>query len=128
MRVADDELGGGAYFGDAPASLAAASTTAQNAAAPSPPWHAWVASQGVNDAKLFAGAAPLRTANAAATTAAGPLDGGTSVDIELWQVQRGNGDQLTFQAPGRPGKYVLSILKISDNGDVGAASATIVVK
>jgi hypothetical protein len=42
----------------------------------------------------------------------------------LWQVDRASGSGVDFTVPAERGHYVVSILKIADDGDVGAASVS----
>ncbi|HEV3156047.1 MAG TPA: hypothetical protein VGZ00_01750 [Candidatus Baltobacteraceae bacterium] len=121
IRIAGGDVGNGAYFGDAPLILAASATNSQDSAAPSPAWHAWVAAEGSAGAQFF-GDTPTRAATGAPTVGAAP------VDVQMWSVQRNTSGTIDFQAPAHSGRYVFSILKMSDDGSVGAASIALVVK
>ena len=46
----------------------------------------------------------------------------------LWDVRRAADEAFEVVVPKERGRYVLSLLKISDDGDVGSATATFEVK
>jgi hypothetical protein len=45
-----------------------------------------------------------------------------------WNVDRHSGDALSVPVPASPGKYVISLLKVDDDGRVTAASTDLVVQ
>ncbi|MGH7706645.1 MAG: hypothetical protein ACREM6_01765 [Vulcanimicrobiaceae bacterium] len=122
VRLTDKTTSGPAYFDDAPALLATGTTSSLDAAAPSPPWHAWVALKGSAGAKLFSAGSPLRARSSP------PTVGVATPQTLYWHVERASGGRVTVPLPNHAGRYVLSILKMWDDGDVGAASTTVVVK
>ena len=46
----------------------------------------------------------------------------------LWNVQRVERNEFAVALPTRPGRYTLSVLTMSDDGDAGAASIGVTVQ
>ena len=58
---------------------------------------------------------------------------GTSIAVAAtrvytWRFERTNGSALSVPLPQEPGRYVLSVIKMTDDGDVGAASIALTVQ
>jgi hypothetical protein len=119
IRLADARALGGASFDDAAAVLAGSGTTTQNPAASDPGWHASVAPVRSTALDL---AANDRSAPSAETL------GAPSERALLWRVDRATKEGFDVQLPQTPGRYVVSVLKMSDDGDVGAATLAIEVR
>ncbi|HEV8021293.1 MAG TPA: hypothetical protein VGP41_08545, partial [Candidatus Lustribacter sp.] len=121
VRVSDRRGTGGASFDDIPGVLASAGTTTQNLASNDPPWHTWVAPAKSTAGDIFGfdqprqGAAP-DTIAAAAT------------HVFSWSVQRATSSTFDVTVPHDAGRYVLSVIKMTDDGDVGAASIALTVQ
>ena len=118
LRVADGRESGPALFEDAPDILANGATTSQTPASDDPEWHAYVAPASSKASDIFAAERP-RKANTDA-----PTIGAAAPRTLLWRVGRADAGTLDFPVPVERGHYVLSILKIADDGDVGAASVS----
>jgi hypothetical protein len=111
---------GSAVFVDAPDLLAIGTTATQDSAAAGSSWHPWVDSTG--DHAII---------QSFASRSAPPADlTMTQADTAsiYWKVDRGSGDSVQLPVPAIPGKYVLSLLKIDDDGRVTAASSDLVVQ
>ncbi|MBV8355037.1 MAG: hypothetical protein JO101_06930 [Candidatus Eremiobacteraeota bacterium] len=122
IRVSDGLPTGGAEFDDAPAMLAAGGTTTQNPASDDPSWHAYVQPAGSKAIDVFAGERPrasLARDDSLAVSAPRAL---------LWSLVRGNHETLDVPLPNERGRYVVSVLKIGDGGEVGAASLAVSVQ
>jgi hypothetical protein len=122
LRLGDGIPAQGADFVDAPDSLAAVGTTTQNAASDDPAWHAWVAPARSTAGDIFGFDRPRvadRRDDALAAAAPRAL---------VWRVDAGAGESVEVPLPQEKGKYVLSILKMTDDGDVGAASIALTVQ
>ncbi|GAC1404832.1 MAG: hypothetical protein NVSMB64_08680 [Candidatus Velthaea sp.] len=122
IRLLDGRPARGAAFEDAPDVLAAVATTSQNPASDDPAWHAWVAPARSTAGDIFGFDRPrpkdvVDTAIAFAAPRA-----------LVWRVERIDGETFEVQLPEERGKYVLSILKMTDDGDVGTATLSLTVQ
>ncbi len=118
LRVADGRESGPALFDDAPDLLRTGATSAQAPASDDPQWHAYVAPARSKAFDIFAAERPRKAPTEV------PSLGVAAPRTLLWRIVRGAGDTLDVPVPKERGHYVLSILKVSDDGDVGAASAS----
>lgn len=119
-RITRGAPSGSALFVNAPDLLAIGTTATQDTAPEGASWHPWVDSTGAHAiVQSFA----RRTAPPADLTM-------TQADTAslFWRVERQTGDTVQFHVPETPGKYVLSLLKIDDDGRVAAASADLIVR
>ncbi|HET7814915.1 MAG TPA: hypothetical protein VFL13_11130 [Candidatus Baltobacteraceae bacterium] len=120
VRVTKGAPTGSAQFTNAPDLLAIGTTATQDTAVEGASWHPWVDSTGEHPAmQSFARRSeppPDMTMTQADTQSV------------YWHVEHQNGDSIQLQAPLTPGKYVLSLLKIGDDGRVTAASTDLVVQ
>jgi uncharacterized protein YfaS (alpha-2-macroglobulin family) len=119
VRLADQPPTGGAAFTDAPGVLAGTGTTTQNPASLDPAWHGSVSPRR-STALDFA-------ANERAAPAAETL-GAASERALFWKIDRVEREGFDVPVPQQPGRYVVSVLKISDDGAVGAATLALDVK
>jgi hypothetical protein len=122
VRLGDGIPARGADFVDAPDSLAAAGTTTQDPASDDPAWHAWVAPVRSTAGDIFAFDRPRaaeKTDSSLAVAAPRAL---------VWRVEQNAGDRVDVALPQEKGKYVLSILKMTGDGDVGAATISLTVQ
>jgi hypothetical protein len=122
LRLGDGIPARGADFVDAPDSLAAAGTTTQDPASDDPAWHAWVTPERSTAADIFGFERPRaaeRTDSSLAVAAPRAL---------VWRVDQNAGDHVDVALPQEKGKYVLSILKMTGDGDVGAATISLTVQ
>jgi hypothetical protein len=122
VRLADGNAARGAVFADAPAVLATVGATSQVPASGDPAWHAGIAPARSTVGDIFGSDRALVGQRAAAALAA------SSPAALVWRVERIDGATFTLQLPSQPGRYVLSVLKIADNGAVGAASLSLDVR
>jgi hypothetical protein len=122
IRVSDGRPRGGASFDEAPAILSAGGTTTQNPASTDPSWHAYVAPAGSKAQDIFG-------EDRGRSVAAGDNSLAISAPRALfWRVDESAADGFDVRLPSQPGRYVVSVLKISDDGDVGAASLALSVE
>ena len=119
IRLADARASSGASFEDAAAVLAGTGTTTQNPASANPAWHASVVPTRSTALDL---AANERSAPSAETL------GATSERALVWRIARAAREGFDVTLPQTPGRYVVSVLKVSDDGDVGAATLAIEVR
>jgi len=122
VRIADGNASGGAYFGDAADILGTGATTQQTPSSADPQWHAYVAPLRSKAGDIFAAERPRRVADEV------PSIGAVAVRTVYWHVERGSGTTFDVPVPAISGRYVLSLLRIADDGDVGAASGTFSVR
>ena len=122
IRIADGPESGSALFDDAPAVLASGGTTSQNPASENPTWHAYVAPASSKANDIFT----AEEARKAPTEP--PSLGAAAPRTILWRVQHLSGGGFEVDVPKDPGHYVLSLMKISENGCVGAASVAFEVR
>jgi hypothetical protein len=116
LRIADARESGGASFDDAPDILVTGGTTSQNPAGDNPAWHAYVAPASSKASDIFAAERPRKAPTDI------PSIGAAAPHTLVWRIERGDNASFEVPAPAKRGRYVLSILKISEDGDVGAAS------
>jgi hypothetical protein len=121
VRLSDRRAGNGASFDDVSGVLAASGTTTQNLASTDPPWHAWVAPARSTAGDIFGFDRPRQSATVAVPTAA-------AARVLSWTVDRADRDSFDVPVPKEPGRYVLSIVKVTDDGDVGTASIALTVQ
>lgn len=122
VRLGDGIPARGADFVDAPDSLGAAGTTTQNPASDDPAWHAWVAPVRSTAGDIFAFDRPRAAEKTdAALAIAAPR-------ALVWRIDQNAGETIDVPLPQEKGKYVLSILKITADGDVGAATLALIVQ
>jgi len=119
IRLADERASGGASFEDAAAVLAGSGTTTQDPASSDPAWHGSVTPSRSTAVDLGA------TERSAPSTA---LVGAASEHALVWRIDRADKEGFDLTVPQTPGRYVVSVLKMSDDGDVGAATVAIEVK
>lgn len=120
VRVSSGELSGSALFDSAPALLEIGVAATQTSAPAAATWHPGVDSTG-NHAQVLGFVRrtqpPQQISLAQAETRA-----------VSWSVVRGNGGAFSVKMPERSGRYTLSVLEISDDGSVSAASSDVVVR
>ncbi|HEY0396691.1 MAG TPA: hypothetical protein VGD01_19600 [Candidatus Elarobacter sp.] len=119
IRLADARASSGASFEDATAVLAGTGTTTQNPASGEPAWHASVT-------PTRSTAVDLATSERSAP--AGETLGAPSERALMWRVDRSAKNGFDVTLPQAPGRYVVSVLKVSDDGDVGAAALALEVR
>jgi hypothetical protein len=119
IRLADGRSADGASFEDATAVLAGTGTTTQNPSSSDPAWHGSVAPSRstVVDLAGTARSAPPSTSLSAA-----------SEHALVWRIDRADKEGFDLALPELPGRYVVSVLKVSDDGDVGAATLALEVR
>ena len=119
VRLTDQPAAAGAAFGDAPNVLGGTGTTTQDPTSADPSWHGSVSPKS-STALDFA--ANGRSAPATESV------GAESARALQWRIDRADKEGFAVTLPSTPGRDVVSVLKISDDGDVGAASLALDVK
>ncbi len=122
IRIADGLESGPALFDDAPDILSTGATTSQYPSADDPGWHAYVAPAGSKASDIFAAERARKVPTEV------PTLGAAAPRTLLWTVERVTGGSFDVVVPKGRGKFVLSVLKIADDGDVGAASGSFTVQ
>lgn len=122
IRLTDRPAAEGSSFESIAGVLAQSGATTQNTASEDPPWHAFVAPARSTASNIV----PLE----APPTASAPEDPIAAEDahVVVWQVEHDDGESFELQLPSQPGHYVLSIIKATDDGDVGSASLPVTVQ
>ncbi|MBD5635714.1 MAG: hypothetical protein IAI49_14680, partial [Candidatus Eremiobacteraeota bacterium] len=115
LRVADGRESEPALFDDAPGLLGTGATSEQAPASADPEWHAYVAPARSKASDIFAAERPRKVADVPSIGAAAPR-------TLLWQIARVEGSVVDFVVPSERGHFIVSILEVFDDGDVGAAS------
>ncbi len=118
LRIADGRESGAADFDDVPDLLAAGATSEQTPASDDPEWHAYVAPARSKASDIFAAERPRKVAREVVAL------GAAATRTMFWEIDRTSGDTLDVPVPKERGHYVISILRIASDGDVGAASAS----
>jgi hypothetical protein len=120
VRVTKGTPTGSALFVNAPDLLAIGTTGTQDTATDGASWHPWVDSTGEHAViQTFV----RRTAPPADLT----LTQADTASV-YWKVDRLAGDAIELPVPAAPGKYVLTLLKIDDDGRVTAGTSDLVVQ
>ena len=122
IRVADGGESGSALFDDAPAVLASGGITSQSPASENPQWHAYVAPANSKASDIFAAEEPRKAPTDSPSIAA------AAPRTMLWRIERSAREMLELPVPREPGHYILSVMKIAENGCVGASSIGFDVK
>jgi hypothetical protein len=122
VRVSDRRAVAGASFDDVPGVLATNGITTQNMASVDPPWHAWVTPAKSTAGDIFGVDRPRQGASSDAQIVAG------ASRVLSWRVDRSNHATFEVPVPHDPGRYVLSVIKMTDDGDVGSASIALTVQ
>jgi hypothetical protein len=120
VRISRGAPSGSALFDSAPGLLAIGLAATQTSAPDGVTWHPWVDSTG-DHAQVLGfvrrSQPPQEVSLAEAATQ----------DVS-WSVQRAVAGAVAVQMPAQSGAYTLSVLEISDDGSVSAASSTITVR
>jgi len=122
VRVSDRLAASGASFDDIPGVLSSAGTTTQNLASLDPPWHTGVTPAKSTAGDIFGSDRPRQSASTDTQIVA------ATTRVLTWRVDRANGSTFDVPVPHDAGRYVLSIIKMTDDGDVGAASIALTVQ
>ncbi len=122
LSVTDGLPGGSASFADAPSLLLTGGTVTQTPASPNPVWHTFVAPARSRANDIYAAERPRRLATEP------PTIGAATPVTHLWRVERSAGGPIAVPMPAQRGTYVISLLKVADEGDVGAATITVTVR
>jgi hypothetical protein len=120
VRISRGAPSGSALFDSAPLLMAVGTAATQVTAPEGNTWHPWVDSTGEHAQIL---GFERRSAPPADLTI-------SEADTQAvqWSVARDNGQPIAVQLPAARGRYTISVLKISDDGRVVAASSTVVVQ
>jgi hypothetical protein len=122
VRIADGRESAQAYLDTAPDLLKVGGTTTQNPASGDPAWHAFAVPPNSKAADVYAAERPrTQRTEDAALSAEAPR-------TLLWRVERDEDGMLSVPVPDEPGRYVLSLLRIGDDGSVGASSTSVIVQ
>ena len=119
IRLADTRASNGASFDDVAAVLAGTGTTTQNPASTDPTWHGSVTPTRSTAVDLAANGRSAPSAEAL---------GAPSEHALVWRIGRAAKEGFDVTLPHAPGRYVVSVLKVSDDGDVGAATLALEVR
>lgn len=122
VRLGDRQAAAGASFEDVSAILNSNGTTTQNTASTDPAWHTWVAPAQSKALDIFGDDRPRQSAAQAPELAA------DAARVLVWNVNRADGGTFDVTLPQEPGRYVLGVVKITDDGDVGSASIALTVQ
>ncbi len=120
VRLSKGAPSGGAAFEGAPALIDVDVASTQSSAPSDATWHPSVNAAG--DQSQSPGFSRRAEPPAAAT-----LVGADSRAL-YWKVEHSNSESFTFPVPAGAGDYVLSVLRIDDDGRVTAAASKVVVK
>ncbi len=122
VRLADGRPTRGAGFDEAPNALASAGTTTHANVSDPSDWHAWVAPARSKAGDVFGFDRPRSTVLTDTTLAV------AAPKPVYWKVERTDRETIDLTMPTERGRYVLSLLKVYPDGDVGAASLSLVVQ
>jgi hypothetical protein len=122
IRLTDRRAAEGASFESIAGILAASGTTTQNTAAEDPPWHAFVAPARSTASDIVGLEAPP-----VASVPDEPIALETA-RVLVWRIEQLDGATFSVVLPRERGRYVLSIVKLTSDGDVGTASIPVTVQ
>jgi hypothetical protein len=120
VRLSDEIPSGGADFDSAGDVLAFGGATTQSSATDDPPWHAWVSPVNSRARDLFG------DINRRPGSTEAPALSDAYARLLMWRAER-IGSSVDVAVPKKPGRYILSILRMYDDGDVGASTLTLEV-
>ena len=118
VRLTDGLPSDSAIFDNAADVLAAGGVTTLVSASNDPPWHAWV-TPSKSVASDFLGDLGRRP-----TQEHAPALDASATRVLYWHMER-SGSTISVPLPHAPGHYILSILRIYADGDVGGASTVV---
>jgi hypothetical protein len=121
IRISDARANGSANFDDAAMPLRAGGTTSQAPASENVGWHTGTSS-GSPKPSAFAGDASARR------NAGPPALGAAALRTLLWRTERSERETFDLVLPKERGRFILSVMKAYDDGDVGAASIGVTVQ
>jgi hypothetical protein len=113
---------GSAAFAQAPDLLLSGGTVTQYPASAAPVWHTFVAPARSRASDIYAAERPRRL------TTEPPSLGAAAPETLVWRVERDPGGALSVPMPAQKGTYILSVVKVADQGDVGSATITVTVR
>jgi hypothetical protein len=120
VRLSREAPSGSAVFETAPSLLAIGVAATQVSAPAGRTWHPWVDASGQHAQVIEFVRRELPPPNLALAQA--------DTQAVLWEVTRADGRTIPLQLPAERGRYTLSVLKISDDGRVLAASSSILIR
>jgi len=120
VRVSRGAPSGSAVFDTAPGLLAVGQAATQTSAPDGVTWHPWVDSTG-DHAQVLGFVRRTQPPREVSLAEAATQD-------VSWSVQRAAAGAVSVQMPAQSGSYTLSVLEISDDGRVSAASSPITVR
>ncbi len=120
VRLTRGAPSGGAAFESAPALLDVDVTSTVSSAPAYPTWHSWVDASG--DHARIPGFS--RRTQPPQDAALAPAD----TRAVYWKVVRATADGFAFLVPAEAGGYVLSVLRVGDDGRVTAASSNVEIR
>jgi hypothetical protein len=119
IRISKEQPSGSALFDSAPDVMAIDVATTQTSAPAFETWHPWVDSTGDHAQVLgFVRRTQQPPDLSLAQSDTQPL---------YWKVVRSARGAVTIPVPAQSGRYTLSVLRIANDGSVGAGTATLVV-
>jgi len=119
IRLADARAADGASFDDAATVLSGTGTTTQDFGSIDPAWHASVTPRA---------STALDLADNDRSAPETDVLGAASDRSLFWRIDRTDKEGFDVPLPQAPGRYVVSVLKVSDDGDVGAGTLAIEVR
>jgi hypothetical protein len=122
VRVSDRLAASGASFDDIAGVLSSAGTTTQNLASLDPPWHTAVTPAKSTAGDIFGSDRPRQSASTDTQIVA------AKTRVLTWRIDRTTHATFDVPVPHDAGRYVLSIIKMTDDGDVGAGSIALTVQ
>jgi hypothetical protein len=127
VRLANGRPAGATGFLGLADVLAVGASSTQTPSGDDAGWHAWVAPASSKAADIFGFDRPVGAGKREPSLAV------SAPQAFFWKVQRIQSNVVDVPLPRTRGRYVVSILnvsilKIADEGDIGAAAATIVVQ
>lgn len=120
VRISRGAPSGSALFDTAPDLLAIGVAATEVSAPGERTWHPWVDSTGVHAQVLGFVRRTQPPQNLAISQA--------DTEVVSWNVLHDDGQPVTVQLPAQRGRYTLSVLKITDDGRVLAASTSVLVR
>jgi hypothetical protein len=119
VRLSRGAPSGSAVFETAPSLLAVGLASTQVSAPAGRTWHPWVDASGSHAQVIEFVRRVLPPPNLELAQA--------DTQAVMWNVVRAEGQTIPLQLPAERGRYTLSVLKISDDGRVLAASSSVVI-
>jgi hypothetical protein len=122
IAVTDGLPSASSSFAQTPGVLQAGGTVSQFPASSAPQWHTFVQPAGSHASDIYSAERPRRIPTEP------PTIGAATPVTHVWRIERTAAATIDVPLPAQRGTYLISLLKIDDEGEVGAAAIAVTVR